>query len=405
MFSLLLKEFTLIKRDLLGLLVLFVMPSVLLIVITCIQNINYNNTAVTPATILLVNNDSDTSNDNFLNHNNTGGIKFIDKIDNKSISKSQAEKLLISGKYETMLYIPEKTAENIGKHFKTLFKEEKNIPLTNDMQLIFSESINPILSRSIKEALDGASLKTQMHYLTLSIFKELDKKAPDNSLSSHSWIDTSYASSNDNFIRPNTIQQNVPAWALFAMFFIVVPLSATFIHERKSSVMLRLRTTTMNSFSFILSKLTAYVIINLIQLSLMIAIGVYLLPTLGIPKLEIAGHLKEIFIIGLFSALAATSFGILIGSISKNQNQAAMLGPVLVVIGAAIGGIMVPIFLMPPAIQKFCEFSPLYWGHTAFIDILVRNHPLSSVMPELLKLFIFFTICFSISWILFKRKK
>jgi ABC-2 type transport system permease protein len=405
MFSLFLKEITLLKRDLLGLLVLFVMPSVLLVVITCIQNINYNNTSVTPATILLVNKDSNISNNNFLNQKNTGGIKFIDQINDKNITKSQAENLLISGKYEVMLFIPEYMADNIGKHFETMFKEDKNTTLITNMQLVFSKSINPVLARSIKEALDSASIKTQMHYLKLNVFKELDKKPPVDSLPAHSWIKTSYASANQNFIRPNTIQQNVPAWALFGMFFIVVPLSTAFIHERKSSVMLRLRTTAMSPFSFLISKLTAYVIINLLQLILMICIGVFLLPTLGIPKLEIAGHLKSIFAIGLFSALAATGFGILIGSVAKNQHQASMLGPVLVVIAAAFGGIMVPTFLMPPAIQKFCEYSPLFWGHSAFLDILVRNYPLSAVIPELLKLFAFFLICFTISWLLFRRKK
>ena len=404
MFSLLIKEITLLKRDLLGLLVLFVMPSVLLVVITCIQNINYNNTAVTPATILLVNMDHKISNSNFLQAKKTDGIKFIDTINNNSISKSQAVNLLITGKYEAMLFIPENMADNIGQHFKTMFKNEEKTVLKSKMQLVFSESINPILARSIKEALDSASIKTQMHYLKLNVFKELDKKPPADSLSAHSWINSSYASANETFIRPNTIQQNVPAWALFGMFFIVVPLSTAFIHERKSSVMLRLRTTTMKPISFLMSKLTAYVIINLLQLALMIYIGVYLLPLLGIPELEVSGHLKSIFIIGLFSALAATGFGILIGSVARNQHQASMLGPVLVVIAAAFGGIMVPTFLMPPAIQSFCEYSPLFWGHSAFLDILVRNYPLSAVIPELTKLFAFFLICFTISWILFRRK-
>jgi ABC-2 type transport system permease protein len=406
MFSLLLKEFTLLKRDILGLLVLFVMPAVLLIVITCIQNINYNNTAVTPATVILVNNDSDISNRNFLDKNNTGGIKFITQINDKSISKKEAKNLLVSGQYEAMLYIPENTAQHIGNRFETLFKQRKNIQVksANKMQLIFSESINPILAKSLEEALSSASIKTQMHYLTLNIFKELDKKPPTENLPVNSWINTSYASANKNFKRPNTIQQNVPAWALFGMFFIVVPLSTTFIHERKSSVMLRLKTTTMNSFSFIFAKLIAYVIINIIQLSLMIAIGVYLLPVFGIPRLEIEGHINDIFIIGLFSAFAATSFGILIGSISNNQHQASMTGPVLIVIAAAIGGIMVPTFLMPPVIQRFCEYSPLYWGHSAFLDILVKHQSLLAVTPELTKLFIFFIACFTISWIIFRKK-
>jgi ABC-2 type transport system permease protein len=42
--------------------------------------------------------------------------------------------------------------------------------------------------------------------------------------------------------RPTAAQQNVPAWALFGMFFIVVPLSGSLIRERQTGSLLRLMT-------------------------------------------------------------------------------------------------------------------------------------------------------------------
>jgi ABC-2 type transport system permease protein len=33
-------------------------------------------------------------------------------------------------------------------------------------------------------------------------------------------------------IMPNSVQHNVPAWALFAIFFIVVPLSINLVKEK-----------------------------------------------------------------------------------------------------------------------------------------------------------------------------
>lgn len=406
MFNLLFKEFSLLKRDITGIIILFIMPSVLLIVITCIQNINYNNTSLTPVKILLINNDSEEiSNENFLNKKNTGGIIFIDKLNNKNLDKEKATQLIAKGKFKAMLYIPSGMADYISSSYRRLFKDDVYIPPTKKMELIFSKSINPILAKSIHDALDDASIKTQMYFLKLNIFKELDKKPPDKSLSAHSWIQTSYYSRSGSYIRPNTIQQNVPAWALFGMFFIVVPLSATFIHERNSSVMLRLKTTSMKPFNFIISKITAYVIINMIQLSFMALIGIYILPLLNIPELNLEGNITNFYIIGLFSSLAATSFGLFIGSICKTQHQASMLGPVLIVIAAAIGGIMVPTFLMPPALQSFCNFSPLYWGHNAFLDILVRGFNIEQISLNLIKLLFFSICCFIFSWIIFKRQK
>ena len=41
-------------------------------------------------------------------------------------------------------------------------------------------------------------------------------------------------------IIPNPIQQTVPAWALFAMFFIALPMSSSFIRDRETGILKRL---------------------------------------------------------------------------------------------------------------------------------------------------------------------
>ena len=405
MFNLLFKEFTLLKRDIWGLLILFVMPSVLLIVITCVQNMNYKNNSLIVPKIILVNNDSKVPNSNFLNPKNTGGAVFTDKINGNIITLDSAKALLAEGKFDAILYIPADTAKNIGTYFEDLFKYNKVVAVNNRIQLIFPKNINPLLAKSIQDALESASFKTQMYYLKLNVFKELDIEPEKNNLSTNSWLDTSYISEDKAYTRPSSVQQNVPAWALFGMFFIVVPLAASFIQERDSSVMLRLRTTSMKSYEFITSKFIAYVIINLCQLSLILVIGVYILPLFGIEKLDITGKLQDIFIVGLFCSFAATSFGILIGTIAKNQQQASMIGPTAIVIAAALGGIMVPVFLMPPALQQFCSYSPLFWGQKAFLKIIAFNQSIQTTEGELIKLAIFFAVCVVLSWLFFCKRK
>ena len=41
--------------------------------------------------------------------------------------------------------------------------------------------------------------------------------------------------------RPSSVQQNVPAWLIFGMFFVVLPISALFIVERRDGTAARLR--------------------------------------------------------------------------------------------------------------------------------------------------------------------
>ena len=97
------------------------------------------------------------------------------------------------------------------------------------------------------------------------------------------------------------------------------------------------------------------------------------------------------------ASLAATGFGLLVGTLAKTYEQASMFGAVAIVIAAAIGGVMVPTYVMPQMMQKISVISPLAWGLTAFQDIFVRGGSLRTVLPELAYLVIFFTAAATIS--------
>src|SRR5574337_350768 len=62
---------------------------------------------------------------------------------------------------------------------------------------------------------------------------------------------------------PTSVQQSVPAWLLFAMFFIAIPLSTTWVQERQQGTYARLRSMGVNASSLLLGKLLPYVAINL----------------------------------------------------------------------------------------------------------------------------------------------
>jgi len=397
------KEFNLLKRDIIGLTVLFVMPVLLLIVITGIQTTNYKNNAIAPISVVLVNNDKNINNDVFIKNSASYRIHFIDEINGKKITEMEAKKILFEGKKEAVLIIPQNFSDSVKSYYENLFKAGTILKPNDGMKLLFSPLINPILKESIAQGLEKASLKTQLFFLEQSIFQELGEEPPHN-LTVNTWLQNEYMTTSAvDSQQPSPVQQNVPAWALFGMFFIVIPLSSVMIHERKSSVMNRLKTTPMKIYSFLLAKLTTYVIINMLQLLLMFVVGIYVLPHLGILPMAINGKIISIIIIGLFASLAATGFGLFIGTVMNTHQQASMIGPVLVVIGAAIGGIMVPIFLMPPALQKIASYSPLNWGQSAFTNVLVKNSSIWAVYPMLFNLFIFFLVCFFISWLILKR--
>jgi ABC-2 type transport system permease protein len=105
------------------------------------------------------------------------------------------------------------------------------------------------------------------------------------------------------------------------------------------------------------------------------------------------------------SSLAAIGFGVFIGKITTDQQQAVVLSSLSVVIFAAIGGIWIPVFAMPEIMKIICQFSPLNWGLNGFYNILIRNGTLIDILPECLYSLGFATVCMVLALLYHKKKK
>jgi ABC-2 type transport system permease protein len=84
--------------------------------------------------------------------------------------------------------------------------------------------------------------------------------------------------------------------------------------------------------------------------------------------------------------MAATGYGTLIAVYFKTAQQALSFGSVSVVILSAIGGVWVPIYVMPEILQTISRFSPMSWGLESFNDLFLRQASLGAILPNILRL-------------------
>ena len=64
---------------------------------------------------------------------------------------------------------------------------------------------------------------------------------------------------------------------------------------------------------------------------------------------------------------------------------------------AAIGGIWVPLYLMPDAMRMFGKLSPLNWSMEAYNVVLLRDGSIADLWPFLVPLLVFTTICIGVA--------
>lgn len=196
---------------------------------------------------------------------------------------------------------------------------------------------------------------------------------------------------------PNSVQQNVPAWLLFAMFFIAVPLSTTWLQERDQGTYARLRSLGLSAPTLLCGKLIPYLLLNLVQVVLMLLVGVYVVPWCGGDALTLGQSWPALALVSAAAGFAAVGYALLVANLVTTSEQATLFTGVANLLMAAVGGIMVPRFIMPHSLQVLSQYSPMSWGLDGFLDVFLRGGGVTVVASAALKLALFGAACLALA--------
>jgi ABC-2 type transport system permease protein len=174
---------------------------------------------------------------------------------------------------------------------------------------------------------------------------------------------------------PTSTEQNVPGYTIFGVFFIVLTLAASFHQEKTDGTFLRILAAPLTKASVLIGKLLPYYVVNLIQIALMFAVGVVVFGM----KL---GHFSSLVLVSLALAASANGLGLLVASIGKTEAQINSLSVLFAITLGALGGMMVPTFVMPEWMKTLSLFTPHAWALAGFHDVIVRGLGASEVLPE-----------------------
>ncbi|MGB6153675.1 MAG: ABC transporter permease [Pricia sp.] len=410
------KEFLLLIRDIGGLAILFLMPLFLVITITLVQNDTFKTLKETKITILLVDNDEGEVSKNI--QENLKKSPLFELL--LQPSETSVKTLVQTGEYQLGIVIPKnlskdlhlKVAENVENILEKFGGEEDAVPLVKsklkakEIKLYFDPATQFAFRNSIKSGIDQMVSKIETQTIYKAFQEELTNDPSEAIFDSQPFLlfREIVPSEGEKAVIPNATQHNIPAWTLFAIFFIILPLSINMVKEKNQGTFVRLRTHPVSYATFLGGKTIVFLTVALLQFALMLLVGVYLFPLIGLPELEVSGRLPLLFFVAFFAGLAAVGLGLLLGTIAKTQEQSAPFGATFVVILAALGGVWVPVFAMPSFMQVLSRISPMNWGLEAFYGVFLRNIGITELLPEIALLLLFFVTCITISVIFNSRK-
>lgn len=414
------KEILILRRDVVGIVIIFLMPMVLIFVMALIQDSTFRKMDETLLTVLFINEDCDS-----VGYKIEKGLIQSDMIaleknyQGRTLDRNTLTDLVSDGKYQIGIIVPAGATDKLRQKANYLVDkafEDEDDPVPEPM-IDHSNVIiyfDPVIKQSFRETMRMALGKLTYGIEAKFVFDLFSKKISDL-LDTELLLDYSpegliqlqeeNAVNENTEIIPNSVQHNVPAWAVFAMFFILIPLTGNIIKERNSGAMLRIRLMPGSYWVTIFAKIGVYLVISIIQFALMLMVGLFILPLFGLPLLDLGDHFLALFVMVFATGLAATGYGLMLGAVFNTHEQASAFGSVSVIILAALGGIWVPVFMMPSAMQKFAVISPLNWGLEGFYSIFLRGSGLIDILPWAILLSAFCVVMMGVAFYFLRLKK
>jgi ABC-2 type transport system permease protein len=410
------KEVLLLLRDRAGLAVLYLMPLCLVVIMAVVQDAPFRSFQEHKVSVLFRDHDSGTVGEEIRDGLSASGA-FDVTVADSTLTEQKFRDQIRKGDYQVGIIVPEGVSSAISARsfgmvdgmLAAITTPADSIPVasTTDsatvrlvidptVKLSFRQTLHSVVER----LLTGISSKQLVGALSQRMGEMTGGPAPQVLLSGLGAGVAEELATTDAFgthVATNSTQHNVPAWTIFAMFFMVVPLSGNMVRERSSGAALRLRTMPGGPWLHLSGKLVVYLGICLSQFVLLLAMGRWGLPHLGLHSLVIGDGLPRLLLAAMGIGMAATAYGIVVGTVFRTHQQSAIFGAVSVVILSAVGGIWVPLYIMPAPMQAIGSLSPLAWSLDAFNVVLLRNGGWAELAPHVALLLAFAFACLAYS--------
>ena len=380
--AMLTKEFLLVLRDKQALMALFVMPAVFILIMSLALKDAFNEERAL-ISYTVENRDQSAESQKLLELLNTNWL-----LDEHNVTQDT------SVQFE--MIIP----EGFGLQFSD--KDAKEKPL----QVKAASDVKQDLLALFKTQITAAFMQLRMDAIKTKLAAHSPALAQE--LGAAHFDEKKIVQVNYNALeadeKPNSTQQSVPSWIVFGMFFVIIPMSTIFISERKQNTLFRLLAMNVSIPLLFAGKIIPYLLINQLQMWAMILVGMFVVPLFGAEALTLEGSIGALILLSFALSLSAIGLSMLIAVVIESVEQATTIGGIISILLGAIGGVMVPKFIMPDFMQTFSNVSPMSWGLEGFLDILLRREGFEAVLPEVIALSLFGVVLLATSMVIFSIK-
>jgi ABC-type multidrug transport system permease subunit len=311
--------------------------------------------------------------------------EFIYKLDslkdiNVIISDSvKSRDLVIKGKYACALIIK--------KGFQVALEEGNPTPVelvydrSREMEIgIVQQSLISTLMSSTSEVIVRKSIQKFL----FTQFPAIDRATWDNILKTSIKKDNNILSIKRTSvvgIKNDTklgLVQAVAGTTILMLLFSIAGIGTSILEEKENGTINRLLYSPLKGSMVLYGKMLFALFISVIQLTTMFFFAWLIF------NMDLSVNIPGLILMIFATAFAVSGLGIFLAAVAKTRQQAQNLSTIIILIMSAIGGSMIPVFIMPSILQKIAVISVNYWSIQGFYDLFWRVLPLVEILPRIL---------------------
>lgn len=170
------------------------------------------------------------------------------------------------------------------------------------------------------------------------------------------------------------------------------------VRERERGNLELLINTPIKRTELMLGKILPYVVIGLIQVSIILLLGRFLF------QVPIRGSLLDVFIVVLVFIATNLSLGLLISTAAQTQFQAMQIAFFFFLPSILLSGFMFPFDGMPLPAQYLAEVLPLTHFVRLIRGVMLRGADLNLMMADILALLLFLGVTLTMATLRFSKR-
>jgi ABC-2 type transport system permease protein len=314
--------------------------------------------------------------------------KIIQKIDSLediriiTLDSIKSKELVIKGKYPGALLIYKGFQDSLEAGNATQI--ELVYDSSREMEVgILQQNLISTLMSSAGQLIVRKSIENYLH----EQFPDIDKSTSDNILNTAIKDDNNkiaikwtslVGEKNDTKLG---LIQAVAGTAILMLLFSVAGVGTSILEEKENGTINRLLYSPLKGSAILFGKMLFAFFISILQLTAMFLFAGLVF------KMDLSVNIPGLILMITATSFAVSSIGIFLAAVARTRQQAQNLSTIIILIMSAIGGSMIPLFIMPVILQKIALLSVNYWGIQGFYDIFWRNLPLEAILPKILILF------------------